>query len=134
MSKKRYLRERTCISCFKVEQVRSDNPAERCAKCGSIDNLKKAWDAVVIGAVARQVECLVCNQKIPPYQIYCSVECKSRAAERVERVCEVCDKKFTLLASMLPPINKTTNARGRFCSRVCYAEWLSGSADRRGIQ
>lgn len=42
----------------------------------------------------------------------------------IDRNCENCGIIFQVLKSTIPPWNKTTAARGRFCSVPCRAEWF----------
>lgn len=65
------------------------------------------------------------NIRIEILGLICSI-CikKEREKLRTERICQTCFKIFRMRKSDLPPINKTTNARGNFCSLRCYHRHL----------
>jgi hypothetical protein len=108
------------------------------APCPTFDCGKKRWvDRSKINALcftcahrARRIPrepCIVCGKdRATDFKLYCSRECRSVGTARVERTCLTCGETFKLRAHALPPINRTTNARGKYCSKPCYTEAQRG--------
>jgi len=119
VERRRGTRERQCSDCGQKDIVRSDNNSARCKSCGSKSNGAKGLAIIKARAVAREVSCTVCGTKHRNKQ-FCSVKCKSDAAERVTRDCKLCNTDFEVLASTLD----SSNASGNFCSRSCYETFL----------
>lgn len=114
---------RKCIICGEIELIRKDNKALKCGACSRKQKLVKANEILNQLTLERKHKCPVCNNLVDKRYVCCSIECKKKYTKKIELVCETCLKPFVLLKSLLPPYNKKTNARGRFCSKNCYSEW-----------
>lgn len=117
-----------CADCGKAESVRYDNPRKRCVICNSRVQIKRAQHAVKVNALARKYPCATCKSLIVHPAKFCSVDCRVAYTAKIERVCQYCGNLFVVLASTLPPINMTTNAVGKYCTRACYAEARRGTS------
>lgn len=101
-----WTRTRTCLDCGKVEEVRRDNAAPRCAPCARR----------LVGEGLRK-----------PKQRTFSVISRFRGGRRLQRVCETCRARFEVYESSL----RSSNSTGRFCSAPCYHEALRKRVGRR---
>lgn len=126
----KYVRERICVDCGKVDIIRKDSKAVRCRHCsGKIGGQAERLNSEKNKYIA---VCAQCGENFYPRRSenrkYCSVQCFNNKikAEKLKRVCKQCGEVFEIYASVLK-----TNASGNFCSRGCYEEWMS-DADYTG--
>lgn len=124
------MRMRTCATCGKQENVRADNPAQRCRACAGRSALEKGREQ---RAASRNHEtCHHCGRQFgtPPSsrQKYCSRVCLS-AAKSTTRSCATCHTEFRVPRSVL---SESTNSSARFCSRPCYERHLCRTPRIRG--
>lgn len=119
-----YSRTRICSDCGVSEKVREDNKSNRCARCASYVSLSKARSVKYRRTPANIARCKVCGggfRSVPSRKaIYCSKSCR-RSDKNVDRTCVQCQTTFSVTKSV---INHTSNARGNFCCRECYNEFL----------
>lgn len=115
--------KRQCIICNKVELIRKDSKAIKCGTCSRKESLIKAGEVLHQLALEKKHACPICSKLVNKKYVCCSVKCKKEYTKKIELICETCIKPFIKLRSTLSPYNKTTNARGRFCSKKCYTEW-----------
>lgn len=114
---------RQCVSCGVTEQIRADSIAIRCRKCTGRINGARGREAIMARAQAARHPCAHCGKLTKAYRQYCSRKCYIDSRPRVTLICEACGVEFTHLTCKFPPVNKTTNARGRFCSQRCKADF-----------
>jgi len=120
----KYVRERVCVDCGKVETIRKDNQATRCKNCSAKIGNKAVQETRTKNRGWRK--CKECGQEFfapkSSKKVNCSKEClqKSREKKRLKRVCKHCGKAFEIYASAL-----NTNASGNYCSRQCYYEHMA---------
>ena len=101
MARKRGLpRIRTCIECTSVEEVRADNPSDRCRSCAAR------------AAGARGLVTIKARAAAHP-----TVWRHRTVAVWLDRHCQQCGGGFRIRACTL---SGRTNASGRFCSQRCY--------------
>jgi hypothetical protein len=119
-------RSRKCIDCGKIEKVRKDNAAKRCAPCSSRINSKAGLD--LIKSRANKCNCDHCGKEFGRGKAnakrsvtrFCSLECR-RLFSRVARNCKECGRDFNVSKGVL---SGKTNSSGNFCSRPCYEKYL----------
>ena len=120
----KYVRERVCIDCGKIDTIRKDSKAVRCRHCSAKIGNRMAQ---ITFAKNRNTEiCAECGEIFfspkSNQQKYCSIKCLSESQKRkhLTRTCRHCGKEFEIYASALK-----TNASSNFCSTECYHTWMS---------
>lgn len=131
-SESRYVKERTCRTCGKVETIRKDSAADRCKSCSAKESNRASL--LTIQGRCEYSACRTCGKKIRKRlgYSYCSVSCRSAGTHK-EMTCKKCGEKFLIYKSAL---SGKTNSAGNYCSRVCYEKWMckEGRATGRGSQ
>lgn len=124
------MRTRICLACGKQEDVRADNPSQRCRACAGRSALDKGRKQRT--AARNHETCRHCGEvfSAPPssQQKYCSRVCLS-AAKSTTRTCATCRSEFRVPRSVL---SDRTNSSARFCSRPCYERHLCRTPRIRG--
>ena len=116
----KYIKDRECCNCGKIESVRKDNSSLMCVSCSSSIKAKKAGRIKHLESLTKKcTECGIMyggsNKK------FCSRECRNKNEMLLSenRKCKCCDADFKVLTSSLK-----TNASGNFCSRNCYNSFM----------
>ena len=151
MAKTRKYRSRVCDTCGRLDVVRADNPAARCARCTRRENGRVSGDkrrglarprAGIPPAPRIQALCAQCGRLFPTtnYAIRTTkVHCCSRRCRwlycGIQRTCKFCGRQFRALKTQVKGITRS-NCSAHFCSRECYHRWLSkpGRVSGRGSQ